>query len=126
MKLNWEEVYHQAYAFETPLRAIETGLHEGEISSEASFISHSPAEFVISTIKETDDGKGWLVRGYNISSETIQLNLEPLCQFANVEQVNLAEEKITTLKAEGDGSISLPVSGHEIVSIMFCDRENNK
>jgi len=116
---NWQEAYQHAYAFETPMRAIETDLHEGEIPSEGSFISHLPAEFIISAVKETEDGKGWLVRGYNISSEPIQLNLKPLRQFGTVEQVNLAEEKITPLKVESDGSVSLPVSAHQVVSIMF-------
>jgi len=118
---NWREAYQQAYAFETPLRASETGLHGGEIPSQGSFISHSPAEFVISAIKEAENGKGWIVRGYNISPETIQLNLMPMRQFTNSMQVNLAEEEITALSAGEDGSIMISVSGHEIVSIMFSD-----
>jgi mannosylglycerate hydrolase len=116
---NWREAYQQAYAFETSLRVIETGLHEGEISVQGAFISHSPAEFIISAVKETENGKGWIVRGYNISPETIQLNLRPMRQFTNAMQVNLAEEEITALSAGEDGSIMISVSGHEIVSIMF-------
>jgi mannosylglycerate hydrolase len=116
---NWREAYQQAYAFETSLRVIETGLHEGEIPVQGAFISHSPAEFIISAIKETENGKGWIVRGYNISPETIQLNLMPWRRFTNAMQVNLAEEEIAALSAGEDGSIMIPVSGHEIVSIMF-------
>jgi alpha-mannosidase len=116
---NWRKAYQQAYAFETSLRVIETGIHEGEIPVQGSFISHCPAEFVISAVKETENGKGWIVRGYNIISETIQLNLKPLQQFTNAMLVNLAEEEITALSAGEDGSIMIPVSGHEIVSIMF-------
>ena len=121
----WREAYQHAYAFETPLRAIETSLHEGELPSKGTFVSHSPTEFVISAVKETENGKGWLVRGYNISSKPIQLNLKPLRQFGNVEQVNLAEEKIKILKAESDGSVSLPVSAHQVVSVMFYDEGKN-
>jgi alpha-mannosidase len=116
---NWREAYLQAYAFETSLRVIETGLHEGEIPVQGAFISHSPAEFIISAVKETENGKGWIVRGYNISPETIQLNLRPMRQFTNAMQVNLAEDAITALSAGEDGSIMISVSGHEIVSIMF-------
>jgi mannosylglycerate hydrolase len=118
-KGDWHKAYQQAYAFETPLRAIETGLHKGEIPFQGAFIAHSPSEFVISAIKETENGKGWIVRGYNISSEKIQLNLTPLRQFANTMQVNLAEEEITTLRTGDEGEIRIPVSGHEVVSIMF-------
>jgi len=118
---NWREAFQQAYAFETSLRIIETGLHEGEIPFQGAFISHSPAEFIISAVKETENGKGWIVRGYNISPETIQLNLRPMRQFTNSMQVNLAEEEITALSPGEDGSIMISVSGHEIVSIMFSD-----
>ena len=120
-KGNWHEAFQDAYAFETSLRAIESGLHEGEISTQGSFIFHSPAEFVISAIKEAENGKGWIVRGYNISDETIQLNLRPMRQFDHVIQINLAEEEIAPLNIEGDGSILTPVSGYQVVSIMFYD-----
>jgi alpha-mannosidase len=117
----WRDAYQQAYAFETPLRATTTGLQPGELTVQGSFISHSPAEFVVSAIKETEDGKGWIVRGYNITSETIQLNLRPLRQFPYATQVNLAEEEISALNIEDDGSITIPLSGHEILSVRFSN-----
>jgi alpha-mannosidase len=90
---NWQGVYQQAYAFETPLRAIESGLQAGELPVEASFISHTPAAFVISAVKETEDEKGWLVRRFNISAQKIQLKLKPLRKFRQAKLVNLAEKK---------------------------------
>jgi mannosylglycerate hydrolase len=118
---NWTSAYQQAYAFETPLRAIETRLQETEIPTTHSFISHTPAEFVISAVKETEDGTGWLIRGYNISSEPIELKMKPLRQFANAKQVNLAEEGSSLLNIEDDGSVMLSISGNEIVSVRFSN-----
>ncbi|MFN2195295.1 MAG: alpha-mannosidase [Anaerolineales bacterium] len=115
----WREAYRQAFAYETPLRAVETGLHEGEIPVWGSFVFHSPAEFVITAIKETENGTGWIVRGYNIASETIELDLKPLRKFAKAMLVNLAEEEITPLSVTEDGSVSLSVSGHKVVSVLF-------
>ena len=115
----WKDTYQQAYAFETPLQAIETNLHAGEIPNLGSFISHTPSEFVISATKETEDHKGWLVRGYNLSSKTIQLNLKPLRKFAHATRVNLAEENGSTLNIEDDGRVKISVSGHEVVSVIF-------
>jgi mannosylglycerate hydrolase len=116
---DWNEAYQQAYAFEIPLRAISTALHPGDLAVKGSFISHSPAEFVISAIKETDNGKGWIVRGYNTSSVSIQLNLKPLRHYKSIMKVNLAEETISALSAGDNGSISISVSRHEVVSIML-------
>lgn len=118
---SWRETYQQAYAFQTTLRAIETDLHAGEIPSQGSFLSHSPAEFVISAVKETEGGHGWLVRGYNISSETIQLDLKPLRAFTHAALVNLAEDEISALNMEKDGHIEISISGHEISSIRFSN-----
>jgi mannosylglycerate hydrolase len=118
-KGDWKEAYQLAYSFETPLRAVTSAIHPGELAAKGSFISHSPEEFVISAVKESEDGKGWVVRGYNTSSETIQLKLNQLGKTKNALHVNLAEEPINTLNPGEDSSIMMCVSGHEIVSIKF-------
>jgi len=120
-KGNWRESYQQAYAFQTTLRAIETGIHAGIIPAQGAFISSSPDEFVVSTVKATENGKGWLVRGYNISSESIQVHLKPLRRFAHVTQINLAEEELSPLKIEGEGGVAISVAGHKIVSVVFSE-----
>jgi len=118
-KGNWKEAYQQVYAFETHFRAIATDLHAGELPDEGSFIFHTPAEFVISAVKESENGEGVVVRGYNISTDTIQLNLKPFINFRKVFQVNLAEESLAVLNTDNDGGVSLSVSGHKVISIMF-------
>ena len=67
---------------------------------------------------------GCIARGYNISPEIIQLNLKPLRQFANVIQVNLAEEEIIALSAGEDRNLMIPGSGDENASIMFSSGAN--
>ncbi|MBA4380897.1 MAG: hypothetical protein C0393_09555, partial [Anaerolinea sp.] len=84
-----------------------------------SFVEVSPQEFVISAVKETEDGKGWLVRGYNISGEETNITLKPWRKFRRVERVNLAEEKLAGLKPGRDGSVTFPARGHEIATIKF-------
>jgi len=118
---NWKEAYQQAYAFETSMRAFETDLHLGETEKSGSFISHSPAGFIISAVKEAEDNKGYIVRGYNITPERIQLNLKPLTGFKKACQADLAEENLSDLIIQDDGSVELSVSGHEIVSVIFYD-----
>jgi len=118
---DWREACQQAYAFQTELRAIETGIHPGEIPAQGSFVSSSPEAFIISAVKASENGTGWLVRGYNISPEPIQVSLKPLRRFARTAQVNLAEEELFLLEMDGDGSINIPVGGHQVVSVMFSD-----
>jgi len=111
--------YHQAYAFETPLRAISTGLHDGPLPACGSFVESSPQEFVISAVKETEDGNSWLVRGYNISGEEINVTLKPWRKFRRLERVNLAEEKLSALRPAADGRVEFTARAHEIVTIML-------
>jgi alpha-mannosidase len=121
---DWRQVYQQAYAFEISLRATETGLHAGELPAQGAFISHSPVEFIISAVKEAENGQGWIVRGYNLSDKTIQLNLRTMRRFTNAMQVNLAEEEITGLDMGDEGGISMPVCGHEVVGIQFFEKHS--
>jgi alpha-mannosidase len=117
----WQEAYQQAYAFQTELRAIETGIHPGEIPAHGSFVSTSPAEFILSAIKTAENSQGWLVRGYNISSKTIQVSLKPLRRFTRAAQVNLAEKELAPLEWDEQGSVVIPANGHEVISVMFFD-----
>jgi mannosylglycerate hydrolase len=117
----WRDACQQAYAFQSPLRALEAGIHPGGLPFQGSFISHSPDEFIISAVKETENGKGWLVRGYNVSAEVLRVRLRPLRRFAYASRINLAEEDLAALTVEDGGSTTLSVGGHEIVTIAFWD-----
>jgi alpha-mannosidase len=123
--------YEQAYAFEAPMRAVNTGLHDGHLPAVGSFVSVEPREFVISAIKEAEacaegrgDGHGWLVRGYNIADEEIKVTLKPWRKFKRVERVNLAEQPVRAdsrppLRVARDGSVTFAARGHEIVTVKF-------
>ena len=119
---HWSESRDAAYAFQASLRAVETAIHAGELPASGSFLSTSPGEFVVSAVKETEDGTGWIVRGHNSSSEPIALRLQPLRRFAHAAQVNLAEDEVAVLTVARDGSVTVAVGGHEIVTVRFSDR----
>jgi len=116
---DWKKAFTQAYAFETPMRLACTDLHGGTLPASGSFVKVEPATFVATAIKQSEEGNGWLVRGYNITGEAIHVTLKPCKRFKKVEQVNLAEEKLATLKPDKDGRVFIPVRGHEIVSVLF-------
>jgi mannosylglycerate hydrolase len=114
--------YKQAYAFNVPLRAAATGIHEGVLSAQASLVEVSSLSFEISTIKINDSSEDSLiVRGYNLDSRPIEVQLKPWRPFKQAVQVSLAEEDITELKIDPDGGVSLPAGGCEIVTVCFSD-----
>jgi alpha-mannosidase len=118
---HWPESRNAAYAFQASLRAVETAIHAGELPASGSFLSTSPGEFVVSAVKETEDGAGWVVRGHNSSAEPITLRVQPLRRFGHAARGTLAEDEVAALAVARDGSVTVGVGGHEIVSILFRD-----
>ena len=115
----WKNACQEAYAFETPLRAVCEAVHSGALAAQGSFLSHTPDAFVISAVKEAEDGVGYIVRGYNSTSVEMQVNLKPLRAFSKSTRVNLAEEPLVAFDLGKDSSITFQVSGHEVVSVRF-------
>ena len=115
----WDSAFWQAYAFNSPFRAVSTGLHAGNLSSTFSFVEATPETFVISAVKPGEAGQAWLVRGFNISNEPIKVTLRPWMSFKKVKLVNLAEEIQSLLQSDQSGCVTFPVRAHQIVSVMF-------
>ncbi|HEX7619869.1 MAG TPA: glycoside hydrolase family 38 C-terminal domain-containing protein, partial [Anaerolineales bacterium] len=118
---DWQKAFAQAYAFETPMRLASTGLHAGTLPVSGTFVQVEPAAFVVSAVKQSEAGSGWLVRGYNLTGEAIRVTLKPWKPFKKVEQVNLAEEKQAALIPDKDGGVTVAARGHEIVSVLFLN-----
>lgn len=108
-----------AYSFETPLQVVSTGVQDHGLYHQGTFIQTSPQEFLVSAIKQSRDEEGWLLRGYNQSSNDIRVSLQTILPFNKVYWGNLAEEKIKKLYPEKDGTMAFKVKGHEIVTILF-------
>jgi alpha-mannosidase len=111
--------YQQAWNFESPLRATGTSLHAGTLPSSGSFFRVDNASFVVSAVKETENGKGWIVRGYNIGDEEISVTITPWHKFAKAERANMAEETVTRLKVGRGGEVTVKARGHEVVTVKF-------
>jgi alpha-mannosidase len=118
---NWLNAYENAYAFDVPMRGIHTNIHNGPLPASGSFLVVEPATFTITAVKQSEAGRGWLVRGVNLTDEPLQVKLKPWKPYKNAEHVNLGEQKLSALKPARDGTVSLPARGHEIVTILFRD-----
>ena len=118
---DWRYAFPHAYSFITPLKVIPAPLHHGTLPTLFSFVQVDPAVFVISAIKHTDEGKNLLVRGFNITGETIKVDIRSWRGFKKVERVNIAENKSIPLKPARDGCVTFLARGHEIVNLKFRD-----
>jgi alpha-mannosidase len=112
--------YQQAWNFESPLRAVSTAIHAGTLPASGSFVHVDNPSFAISAVKETEDGKGWIVRGYNVGDEEMEVTITPWRRFAKAQRVNMAEETVTRLKVGRSGEVRVNARGHEVVTVKFA------
>ena len=115
----WKSAAKQAYSFVTPLKATATHLHVGCIESSSALVSCDSADFVITTIKAAESGDGWIVRGFNMSDDPIQMSLITQLPFSAASEVFLDESHKRSITSEADGSLKLAVGDREIVTIKF-------
>ncbi len=114
---DWQSSYQEAYAFNVPLRAVSTSLHPSLLPRKSSLVQITPREFIISSIKTAEIGHGWILRGYNISPDSIQVRIKPLLHFDRADKVNLAEDLIHKLEINQQGEIDVPVRAKEILTV---------
>ena len=116
---DWRCAAHQAYAFVSPMNAVPTSLHTGSVPALDSLIACDSPVFVITTVKAAEKGNGWIVRGFNMSDDPIQVTFSTAIPFTAASEIFLDESHKRTITPEANGSLKLAVGDHEIISIKF-------
>jgi alpha-mannosidase len=114
---DWLQGWQEASAFNAPLRAVSTSLHDGILPSEQNSISVQPSCIEISAIKVAEDGNGWVLRGYNRSPKPIEARLHVMLPYQQACRARLDETELGPLNAHADGSLPIPLRGNEIFTI---------
>jgi len=114
----WENAYAQAHAFNAPLRAVVAPASDGPLPPSLSFVQADPAEFVLTAVKQAEDGSGLIVRGYNIAGQARQVTLKLHRPFRRARRVNLNEDPQEELAAGGN-AVRFAVRAKQIVTILF-------
>lgn len=83
-----------------------------------SFLKVSDPGFVISCIKESNDHNGVLIRGYNITEQTLDVILNLNFPYRKIWHSNLCEEKLSILSEQTE-VLSLCVLPHKIQTLYF-------
>ncbi len=113
------EAVKLAQSFQTDLDVRTSDLHTGCLPAESAMVEVSPAEFMITAIKEAEDESGWVVRGVNLGDETIQLRLKPNMLNTSAHLVRLDESLIHDLVQQPDGGVELEVPSKRVISVLF-------
>lgn len=114
----WETAFLQAHRFAVPPQAVFVAEGKGQLPPAGSLLSVRPELFVLSALKEAEDGQGLIVRLYNIADRVVEgeVRLEEAWQV--VERVNLNEEPLGLAEVR-DGSVRLSLRPNEIATLRF-------
>lgn len=108
-----------AHSFQTDLDASVVPVKEGSLPATKQMVEVSPAEFMITTLKEAENEAGWILRGVNLADETIELKIRANLPYESVELVHLDESHLSDLELNQSGEIEMPVGAHKIVTFFF-------
>ncbi|MEN6358076.1 MAG: glycoside hydrolase family 38 C-terminal domain-containing protein [Armatimonadota bacterium] len=113
---DWEEAksWVQAHEFNEPLIIGQTGVHDGDLPMEKSFIENNDDRFILSAIKKAESDDALILRGFNTGSNSLDVNLGVDCA-RKAEKTDLSEK--STGEADlSKGVISAKVASKQIVS----------
>ena len=104
---------NSAFELNFPLIGCTAEKHKGSINAETSFITVSHDDFIIDAVKNAEDGKGIIIRGYEScrfrGDRTIKLNLP----FNKVTECNLMEKNENEIPSDGN-SFTIKVKPFEV------------
>jgi len=116
---DWRAASAEAYASTAPLRAVSTGRHEGKLPFHAGIAPGEPDEFVVTAIKQAEEGEGWIVRGYSVADEVLRVRLRPWWHFSRAARLRLDETWLHPLEVGSGGSVEFALRPKEIATVRF-------
>lgn len=113
---NWEEAgsFKHAHDFNAPLTVGQSRVTPGDLPMQMSFVDVNDARFVVSALKQAEDGDGIVARGFNIGTGTPTINM-CVAGGEGAELVDLKEDPVASLKHDR-GSFGFEVKPKQIIS----------
>jgi alpha-mannosidase len=90
----WESGIRSAYLLDTPYDLEMLPLHAGLLPKSSSIVKLEKGSFIISAIKTSNDGSGWIIRGYNPTSENQEVSLQIGTPFSSIQSISIDETDI--------------------------------
>lgn len=111
-------VIAESYALNQPLYQTTLTPHDGSLPEEYSFVSADCPNAVITAVKKAETGNGLIVRFYEAYDRKSTVTLTVPACYTEAYLCDLMENEIRPL-AVCNGSVRLPVSNFEIVTVKF-------
>lgn len=111
------KVYDIAQRFNTPVRAVQTGKHDGSIPTGTSLISIEGG-LVLSALKQSEDGKSFVMRVFNPQDRKIKGAIKTLLPVEFVTGITMEEiETGVNLDVQDGDKIQIVVDKWKVVTV---------
>ena len=116
---SWQDalIFREAHQHNSPCRVVQTSSHPGELSQELSFVSVSPASFIISAIKKAEAEEALIVRIYNASDDEVAGEIRVWKKIKGAVLTNLNEESLETITPNSEHTITIQARSWEVKTI---------
>jgi alpha-mannosidase len=114
----WETAFPLAHRFTVPPQAVFVAGGKGQLPPAGRLLSVRPESFVLSALKEAEDGQGLIVRLYNIADRPAEGEVRLEEAWQAVERVDLNEEALGAAEVR-DGWVRLSLQPNEIATLRF-------
>jgi alpha-mannosidase len=113
---DWKDTLAQIYAFDLPLKAVLSGPHSSILPPQGSFLKCDPTDFIQSTLKTAEDGKSVILRGYNLSGQSVPAVIFTDLPFSKYAQAQLDETAKSATLPIKSGRFTSYVAPYQIVT----------
>jgi alpha-mannosidase len=115
----WTEAHRRAHEFGRPVRAVATTLHRGSLPSSVSLLQVQGGEFVVTAVKHAERGSGLIVRGVNLGSEAVRVQVRPWKKFVRCQLARMDEAPVSDVSLRRDGRAEIEVRPAQVVTLLF-------
>ncbi|MCI1772816.1 MAG: alpha-mannosidase [Paenibacillus lautus] len=109
--------YAEAYQFQIPWTAAQTGVHTGQVASTSAPLAWSREELAFSSLKVNPNTGDLMLRWFNLAGTDAELALTSSLPSQGVYKSNILEEEGAVQSFDVNGSFTLPVKPYEILTL---------
>lgn len=109
--------YAEAYQFQIPWTATQTGVHTGQVASTSAPLAWSREELAFSSLKVNPNTGDLMLRWFNLAGTDAELALTSSLPSQGVYKSNILEEEGAVQSFDVNGSFTLPVKPYEILTL---------
>ncbi len=115
-RLDAAAVTRLGYEYNNPLIAILNDNHKGALPASKSFIQLEPSDLVITTVKQAEDNKAWIIQWYETKGENTEAVLTLPKNPKKVMMTNFLEEDGSVVSVKNN-IVKIPVKKNSVQTI---------